>query len=107
MPWATTGRGTVPTYERLARFLRDWADLDPSQRAAFLSAVTLFVAGLRGGAGFHRSLRVKKMQGREDIWEMTWAPDGRATFQYGPSIKDGEPHVIWRRIGTHDIFKRP
>lgn len=32
---------------------------------------------------------------------MTWAADGRATFEYGQEIRPGEPHIIWRRIGTH------
>jgi hypothetical protein len=32
---------------------------------------------------------------------------GRATFQFGPAVIEGEPHIIWRRIGTHDIFDRP
>jgi hypothetical protein len=38
---------------------------------------------------------------------MTWAADGRATFEYGQEIRPGEPHIIWRRIGTHDIFRQP
>jgi hypothetical protein len=38
---------------------------------------------------------------------MTWAPDGRATFSYGTPVKEGEAHIIWRRIGTHDIFTNP
>jgi hypothetical protein len=38
---------------------------------------------------------------------MTWAPNGRATWQYGPEQRPGERHVIWRRIGTHDIFRAP
>jgi hypothetical protein len=38
---------------------------------------------------------------------LTWAPDGRATFEYGASVKEGQPHVRWRRVGTQDIFKRP
>ena len=38
---------------------------------------------------------------------MTFAPDGRATFTYGAPVRENEPHVAWRRIGTHDIFKRP
>jgi hypothetical protein len=42
-----------------------------------------------------------------DAWELTWAPDGRATFEYGDPVKDGHPHIRWRRVGTHDIFKRP
>jgi hypothetical protein len=38
---------------------------------------------------------------------MTWAADGRATFEYGQEVRPGEAHIIWRRIGTHDIFRRP
>lgn len=97
----------MPTYETLSHFLRDWKGLSTAQRAAFLVAVSQFVADLRTGTGFRRGLRVKKMQGRDDVWEMTWAPDGRATFQYGTPVGEGEPHIVWRRIGTHDIFTRP
>ncbi len=35
---------------------------------------------------------------------MTWAPDGRALFRYGDPVCEGEPHVVWLRIGTHDIL---
>jgi len=35
---------------------------------------------------------------------MTWAPDGRALFRYGDPVREGEPHVVWLRIGTHDIL---
>ena len=38
---------------------------------------------------------------------MTWAPNGRATFEYGNEMRSGEPHIIWRRIGTHGIFRKP
>jgi hypothetical protein len=51
--------------------------------------------------------RVKRVQRYPDVWEMTWAADGRATFEYGQEIHAGEPHIIWRRIGTHDIFRQP
>ncbi len=37
---------------------------------------------------------------------MTWAPNGRATFEYGEEIR-GEPHVVCRRIGTHEAFRSP
>ncbi|WP_406199305.1 hypothetical protein OH807_16585 [Kitasatospora sp. NBC_01560] len=97
----------MPTYESLARFLRDWKGLTAAQKAAFLVAVAQFAADLRDGRGFRRGLRVKKMQGHPDVWELTWAPDGRATFGYGPSVQDGEPHIVWRRVGTHEIFHRP
>jgi len=41
------------------------------------------------------------------VFEMSWAAGGRATFELGREIRAGETHVIWRRIGTHDIFSSP
>lgn len=39
-------------------------------------------------------------------FEMTWAPDGRATFESGTPRGAGA-QVTWRRIGRHAIFRRP
>ena len=47
------------------------------------------------------------MQGVDGIFEMSWADDGRATWQYGPEVMEGQPRIIWRRIGGHDIFVNP
>jgi hypothetical protein len=96
----------VPTHDELRRFLADYSRLTETQRAAFLSALRLFIAGLRSRQ-FDPRLRIKRVQGQVGVWEMTWAPDGRATFQYGDEVQPGEPHVIWRRVGTHDIFRDP
>jgi len=52
-------------------------------------------------------IRVKGVKGASGVFEMSWASDGRATFQYGSELIKGQTHIIWRRIGTHDIFKRP
>lgn len=41
------------------------------------------------------------------VWELSWAADGRATFEYGAELIEGQPHIIWRRIGSHDIFRNP
>ncbi|WP_252933996.1 hypothetical protein [Streptomyces sp. Vc17.3-30] len=41
------------------------------------------------------------------VFELTWAPDGPATWTYGQAVVTGEQHIIWRRIGTHDIFTKP
>ena len=95
----------MPTYEALASFWRDWRNLTPQQQRAFRQAVQHFIADLRTGS-FRPSLRIKRVQGTSGVWELTWAPDGRATFEYGAEIRD-EPHVVWRRVGTHDIFQRP
>jgi len=97
----------VPTFEWQALFDREWRALSAEQQRAFREAVATFVDDLREGTGFRKSLRVKKMQGREEVWEMTWAPDGRATFHFGTPAAEGQPHIVWRRIGTYKIFTRP
>lgn len=97
----------MPTYLRLPRFDADWRRLDEEQRARFKAAVTMFVEDLRAGTGFRGGLRVKRVQGTADVWQMTFAPNGRATWQYGAEVSSGEPHMVWRRIGTHQVLRRP
>lgn len=70
----------MPTREVLASFWRDWDLLSSKQQREFRAAVAQFIA---------------------------WAYDGRATFQYGEELHPGQPHIIWRRVGTHAIFRRP
>lgn len=96
----------MPTYDQTARFRRDFNSLSAQQQRAFLVAVRLLTGGFREGR-FDPGLRLKRVQGHEGIWEITWAPDGRATFAYGAEVRPGEPHIIWRRVGTHAIFRRP
>ena len=97
-----------PTYDDSgSRFQRDLKKLTPAQYMVFRRAVDKLVAALRQGEGFGKGLRVKPVEGHEGVWELTWAPNGRATFAYGKQQRPNEPHVIWRRVGTHDIFRRP
>jgi hypothetical protein len=95
----------VPTYEALPAFRDEYRALTPEQQRLFQTALAKFIADLNKGT-FRKGLRVKAIRGIAGVYEMTWAPDVRATFEYGPSLGRG-PHIIWRRIGTHDIFKRP
>jgi hypothetical protein len=96
----------VPTWSTAESFERDFKRLSAEQRKEFTHAIVAFVADLRRRS-FRKSLRVKGVQGAEGIFEMTWAKDGRATFQYGPEVRPGEPHVVWRRCGTHAILRNP
>lgn len=95
----------MPTYERTSRFDRDWNGLSQADRNRFRKAVGTFIRDV-GTGSFRPGLRVKAMQGASGIFEMTWAPDGRATFQYGQSQGSGA-HVIWRRVGTHAVLREP
>jgi len=96
----------LPTYQRLPRFNKDFARLSAQEQERFAEAVAKFVADLLGGR-FRAGLRVRGIEGAPGIFEMTWAPDGRATFEYGDEITSGEPHIIWRRVGGHNIFSAP
>lgn len=96
----------MPTWELAEPFRRDWHGLHAHDKERFRAAVTRFVADLREGQGFRPGLRVKGVRGATGVFEMTWAPDGRATFSYGEGGAS-EAHVVWRRIGSHDILRTP
>ena len=97
----------MPTYAKTPRFDKDFAGLSHDEQLAFRLAVSKFVEDVTKGGPFRKGLRVKGIQGSAGIFEMTWGDDGRATFQYGPNQLPGEPHITWRRVGTHAIFARP
>ncbi len=97
----------MPTYAWLARFWSDFKRLSPDEQTAFLAAVTDFVTDLSKKDPFRKSLRVKGVQGKPGVFEMTWSGGGRATFEYGTPLRDNDVHIIWRRVGTHNIFNQP
>ena len=94
----------MPTYAYTTQFLREFDKLTVREQALFLVAVRKLVANLRVGR-LRAGLRVKPVQGQPGRWEMTWTPDGRAIFIYGPKQMRGQRHVIWERIGGHEIFE--
>ncbi|MFE3074325.1 hypothetical protein [Streptomyces sp. NPDC059247] len=104
-------RRALPTYEALPRFTTDLRRLSPAQRRRFRHAVGSLVDDLRTGRPIRPGLRVKRVQRSTGVYELTWAngrgPAGRATWHYGPERRPGTPHVVWRRIGDHDILTNP
>jgi len=97
----------MPTRDVEQRFLDDFARLTIAQRAAFVRALHEFIEDCDSGR-FRPSLRVHPMRSHGGIWEMTWeGNDGRATFAWGPEHELGKRHVIWRRVGGHEIFANP
>ena len=97
----------MPTRDVLESFWRDWDRLSSEEQRAFRVAVTKFVEDLRAGQGIRKGLGVKGVQGARGIYELRWADDGRATFEFGRAVVDDEPHIIWRRIGGHGILDNP
>jgi hypothetical protein len=49
-------------------------------------------------------LRVKPFHGRRQCWELSWAGDGRCLWDYGQGQRSGRVHVVWLRVGSHDIY---
>ncbi|MCM2576845.1 hypothetical protein [Streptomyces meridianus] len=96
----------MPTFDTTPAFNRAFKKLPRQQQERFESVIReRFFPDLKAGQ-FRPGLRVKPVQGAKaedgsSIFEMTWAPDGRATWQYGKERKPGHPHVFWRNIGTH------
>ncbi len=88
-------------------FAREFSRLPREQQRAFRQAVSKLIAALKSDGELPRSLRIKRVQGTKDVWEMSYSGDGRATFRYGTSRKGGETHVIWLRVGGHAILSRP
>lgn len=100
-------------YRTTAAFDRDYAGLPPEHqklfremlRKHFLPAIDS--GSFTGNPPWPRRLRVHQLTDTA-IYSITWSftgPDGRATFHL--ETKDGEPILIWRRIGLHDVYTRP
>ncbi|MFH9818396.1 hypothetical protein [Streptomyces sp. NPDC017230] len=97
----------MPTFETLPRFTADLQHLTPAQRRRFRRVVReAFVPDLRTGRQFRPGLRIKRVRCAPGVYELTWAPDGRATWSYGRERIAG-PHIVWHRVGTHSILDRP
>lgn len=96
----------MPTYEGLPRFWREFNGLGLEEQARFLSAVGLLMRFLRSGETIP-GLRLKGVSSHPGVFEITWGPDRRATFEYGGQVRPGHPHIVWRRVGSHDIFRDP
>lgn len=99
----------MATFQTTPRFNRDWKRRTGAERDRFREVVKeQFVPDVDGGQ-FRPQLRVETVKGHSGVWEMTWSwnPDGRATFEFGQPRRPGKRHVIWRRIGGHDIYGDP
>ena len=102
----------MPTEHWSDDFRRDLRKLTSVQRKRLRAAGDRFFADLEDmeagrRSSFRPGLRVKGVKGWPGVFEMKWAPDGRATFSWGEEIVPGQRHVIWRRCGDHEIFKHP
>jgi hypothetical protein len=97
----------LPTFFRSARFNRDYAGLSEEQRGRFRDAVRKFVEDLKDGRPGRASLGIRQIKSAPGVFEFHFEGDGRATFSFGEPIDPNEPHIEWRRVGTHDVYNAP
>ena len=79
------------------QFEQAYQKLTDDERRSVRKALSLLGENLR-----HPSLRVKKMEGRKNIWEACLSKRLRMTFELLEGI------VIVRNVGEHDkVLKKP
>ena len=77
-------------------FIRDYRNLPQHIQRATDKQLDLLLSNPK-----HPSLNMKKMQDPRDIWE------GRVTQSYRFTFQIQEDMYIFRKIGTHDILRKP
>lgn len=101
-------------YRALESFLIDFSRLPPQRRVLFLDVLRIFVlpavaaGSMAGGAPWPDRIPVRRLA-NSAIYALTWhisQPDGKATFHQGVA-DNGEPILVWRRIGDHGILAHP
>ena len=101
-------------YRSLESFRADFRRLPAEQQKLFPQAVREhFLPAIEAGSFGGRPpwptrLLIHRLSNTE-IYSLTWnfaSPDGRATFHLD-KMGDGEPLLVWRRIGDHSIYHRP
>lgn len=97
----------MPTYQATPQFRREFDRLDPQRQRAFRRMIPEFVAGVESGA-FPSRLRVKRLNRSrgtgQAVYEVTFHGNGRALFQFGEPVRADVRHVIWVRVGGHEVF---
>ena len=77
-------------------FIRDYRRLPQQIQKATDKQLGLLLSNPQ-----HPSLKTKKMQDPRDIWEGRISESYRFTFQI-----EGDTYVL-RKVGTHDILRKP
>lgn len=85
---------TIRHFQRTERFKREFKKLSEADKAAFEKQMRKFFDNPK--PPFHSSLRIKKVQETDSIFEFTITMSVRMTFQFNGDT------IILRNIGEHD-----
>lgn len=81
--------------------------MSPANQLAFREAVMRFVAALKEGRLPDPGLGIRQMTDHPGIYEFHYSRSGRATFHYGSDERGTDALMVWRRIGGHEIYRKP
>lgn len=88
-------------YRRSPEFKKAYDALPTYIQAKAIKAFALF----RDNPG-HPSLGVKKIKGRDNLWEGRVDDFYRFTFEYRKAPRSNDTICLFRNIGSHDIIKK-
>ncbi|MGH2387018.1 MAG: hypothetical protein ACRDIE_02350 [Chloroflexota bacterium] len=97
----------MTSYRRRNRFAAEFERLSSEEQKAFRDAVARFVTALREGRTPDNGLGIRQMTNNPGVYEFHFSQRGRATFHYGTEERGKDAEVVWRRIGGHEIYRRP
>lgn len=83
-------------FETTRPFERDYARLPAELKDRADKQLTLLLAN-----PLHPSLRLKRLQGSGDFWEV------RVSRSYRVTLEIAQDTYILRRVGTHDVLRQP
>jgi len=90
-------------YRRTERFRKAFLALPPEIQVEVIKTFELFKQNQN-----HPSLRIKKIKGREGIWEGRIDQAYRFTFHFEKNVQTGEAVCVFRNIDDHDAcLKNP
>jgi hypothetical protein len=105
--FTTAPSNPAPTFDRLAQFKRDYARLTQPQRRLFHAAVKAFVAPLgTNSTGASGQAMVQELRQHPGFFELRFDRDARAIYTFGRALRNGQPHVIWCRVGSDDALDK-
>ena len=93
-------------YQPTEPFWKAYAKLPQHMKVRARKATRLFRDGAEDPP-FHRSLRVRKMQGHSGIWEGHVTREYVFAFHIEQDPDTGETVFVFRNIGTHDVYRSP
>ncbi len=92
---------------RTPQFKDDFNCLGDVEKQNVVDAFPRVAQALEGDVDLYRHFRIKKMQGWTNIWEGHVKGDNLCFTFHFDRTDTGAKVCFFRRVGTHDIYKKP